>query len=107
VGGACLVEMAPFPSLIPPLHTADPCVFIVALLRLVTCMMIVTGLCFVNAAQEPREDVLPHCPQPGTRGRVVEHAHHARCPAWHETIRRVPEKSRHRAQHAHAAAQYP
>src|SRR5262245_22159663 len=41
----------------------------------VTCIMIVTGLCCVNAAQELCPDGLPDCPQPRARGRVVEHSH--------------------------------
>ena len=68
-------------------------------------MMIVTGLCSVNATQELRQHALPDRPQPGARGRVVEHPHPARRPARDDALRRVPEKSRHRAQHADAAAQ--
>ena len=69
--------------------------------------MIVTALHRANAAQELRQDALPDRPQPRTRGRVVEHADHARRPPWAEALRRVPQEPRHRAQHADAAAQCP
>src|SRR5215470_7773442 len=71
----------------------------------VTCMMIVTGLYSVNAAQELREHAVSDRPQPRTRGRMVEHAHPARRPARDDALRSVPEKSRHRPEHAHAPAQ--
>src|SRR6266566_1274217 len=67
--------------------------------------MIVTGLYCVNAAQELREHAVPDRPQPRARGRMVEHAHPARRPARDDSVRSVPEKSRHRPEHAHAAAQ--
>src|SRR6266508_4287820 len=44
---------------------------------LVTCIMIVTGLYCVNAAQKLRPDGLPDCPQSRARGRVVEHSYSA------------------------------
>src|SRR6516225_4718003 len=71
----------------------------------VTCIMIVTKLYRVNAAQELREHALSDRAQPRTRGRMVEHAHPARRPARDDPLRSVPEESRHRPQHAHAAAQ--
>src|SRR6516225_3808594 len=67
--------------------------------------MIVTALYCVNAAQELREHAVSDRPQPRARGRMVEHAHLARRPARDDALRPVPEKSRHRPEHAHAAAQ--
>ena len=54
---------------------------------LVTCIMIVTRLCGVNAAQELRPHGLPDCTQSRSRGRMVEHAHSARRPAWGAAVR--------------------
>src|SRR5499433_3214512 len=67
--------------------------------------MIVTGLYCVNAAQELRGHAVSDRPQPRARGRMVEHAHPARRPARDDALRSVPEKSRHRSEHAHATAQ--
>src|SRR5262249_57815047 len=72
---------------------------------LVTCITIVTALYCVNAAQELREHAVSDRPQPRARGRMVEHAHPARRPARDDALRSVPEKSRHRPEHAHATAQ--
>src|SRR6266849_3800906 len=72
---------------------------------LVTCMIIVTTLCSVNAAQELWQNVVSDRPQPGTRGRVVEHAHHARRSGRHDALRRVSEEPRHRTQYAHATTE--
>src|SRR5258707_178028 len=44
----------------------------------VACMMVVTALRCVNAAQEFWQDVVSDRPKPGAGGRVVEHADHAR-----------------------------
>src|SRR5262249_43272279 len=71
----------------------------------VTCIMIVTPLYCVNAAQELRQHAMSDRPQPGTRGRMVEHAHSARRPARVYALRSVPEEPRYRAEHAHATAQ--
>src|SRR5262249_6612075 len=72
---------------------------------IVTCIMIVTKLYHVNATQELRDHALSDRAQPRTRGRMVEHAHPARRPARDDALRSVPEKSRHRPEHAHATAQ--
>ena len=72
--------------------------------QLVTCIMIVTSLCSVNAAQELWQHAVSDRPQPGAGGRVVEHADLARRTARDDAVRRVPEEPRHRAQHADAAA---
>src|SRR5258705_10249144 len=75
----------------------------VAMRTAVTCIMIVTPLCFVNATKKFQPHALPDRPQPGARGRMVEHADPARCAPWVHALRPVPEKPRHRAQHAGAA----
>src|SRR5207249_1719991 len=71
----------------------------------VTCMMIITRLYRVNAAQELWPDDLPDCPQSRACGRVVEHSYSSRCSARTDPVRSVPEESRDRAQHADAPAQ--
>src|SRR5262249_8675256 len=63
------------------------------------------SLYYVNAAQELRQHALPDRPQPRARGRMVEHAHFARRPARDDALRSVPEKPRHRPEHARATAQ--
>src|SRR6266480_3665218 len=65
---------------------------------IVNCIMIVTSLYCVNAAQELRPDGLPDCPQSRARERVVEHSHSALCPALAHALRSIPEKSRDRAE---------
>ena len=66
-------------------------------------MMIVTGLCPVNATKKLRQDAMPDRPQPRARGRVVEHPDPARRAARTDALRPVPGKPRHRAQYADAA----
>src|SRR5436309_9482296 len=56
----------------------------------VTCIMIVTNLRSVNAAQKLRPDDLPDCPQPRACGRVVEHSYSARCSARADAVRSIP-----------------
>src|SRR4051812_32548119 len=73
------------------------------LVKPLTCMMIVMGLRLVNAAQELRKNAMSHCPQPGARGRMVEHADHARPTAWLHALRSVPEEPRYRAKYADPA----
>src|SRR5262245_6830973 len=71
---------------------------------LVTCIMIVTSLSCVNAAQELRTYAVPQRPQPRTGGGVVEHADHARRLARVSPLRRIPKEFRDCAQHAGASA---
>src|SRR4051794_9719822 len=54
------------------------------------------------AAQELRIHVLPDRPEPGARGRVVEHSDPARCLPRADALRPVPEEPGHRAEHADA-----
>src|SRR5436190_22239674 len=72
--------------------------------RLVTCIMIVTGLYVVDAQEELRQVAMPDRPQPRACRRMVEHSHHARRAAWADEVRRLSEKPGHRAQHAGQAA---
>src|SRR5713226_1710643 len=74
-------------------------------LELVTCIMVGTRVCSVNAAKKLRQHAMPDRPQPRARWRMVEHSHSARRAARAHAVRRVSEKPRHRAKHADPAAE--
>src|SRR5215213_1906433 len=66
--------------------------------------MQVTGVSRHDAAEKLPENALPHRPQPGAGGRVVEHVDPARCAARLHAVRGIPREPRHRAEYPDDAA---
>src|SRR6185437_10787035 len=73
--------------------------------RIVTCMMIVTGLYPFNAARRFFRNGLPDRPRLGTGRRMVEHPDPARCLPWPHALRPVPAQPADRAEYADTAVE--